>query len=231
MTTTFRLLRRLQVSRGRLTLVGALVAAVAAVGAALGVTGAGERAAAELVQEAAFLAAVPIVSLIFGAACLGDLREDGTLVYVWLRPTAFRSLAVAATAATAAVTAPTSLAVAVAATAVAGQPGLAVPAALAAGAASVAYSAAFVALGLRTSRALLWGLAYVLLLEGFFGRLSPTLGALSIRRHATSLFAELADVGHAFEPESAWTAIWWLVGVTAAGVAATTWWLARRDVP
>lgn len=231
MTTAWRLLTRLQITRGRLVLIAALVGAVGAVGLAAAVGGAGRGAASDLVQEAAFFVAIPLVALVFGAACLGDLYEDGTLVYLWLRPLPFAGLAAAATGATVAVAGPTAVAVVLAATVVPGQLDLALPATIAAVAATVAYSAVFVALGLRTVRSLLWGLGYVLLLEGFFGRLSPTLGALSVRRHATSLFAELADVPHAFEPESGWVATTWLAGVAVTGVGAATWWLARRDVP
>ena len=33
-----------------------------------------------------FTLLVPIVALVFAAAAFGDAREDGTLVYLWLRP-------------------------------------------------------------------------------------------------------------------------------------------------
>ncbi len=29
---------------------------------------------------------LPVVALVFGGAALGELREDKTLVYLWLRP-------------------------------------------------------------------------------------------------------------------------------------------------
>ena len=29
---------------------------------------------------------MPIVALVFGSSVLGETREDGTLVYLWLRP-------------------------------------------------------------------------------------------------------------------------------------------------
>ena len=29
---------------------------------------------------------MPVTTLVFAAASLGDFREDGTLVYLWLRP-------------------------------------------------------------------------------------------------------------------------------------------------
>ena len=42
---------------------------------------------------------VPIVALIFASASLGDTREDGTLVYLWLRPISRLSVSTGAWAA------------------------------------------------------------------------------------------------------------------------------------
>src|SRR3954451_21153873 len=43
---------------------------------------------------------VPVTALVFAAAALGDLAEDGTLVYLWLKPVARWQLVLAAYAAT-----------------------------------------------------------------------------------------------------------------------------------
>ena len=42
---------------------------------------------------------IPIVALIFASASLGDTREDGTLVYLWLRPISRLSVSTGAWAA------------------------------------------------------------------------------------------------------------------------------------
>ncbi len=86
---TFGLLARQLITRGRvlaLLAVGVLVVVVAAaVGASDSISDHLE-AAVGVVAGLGFTAVVPIVSLVFAAATLGDAREDGTLVYLWLRP-------------------------------------------------------------------------------------------------------------------------------------------------
>ena len=66
----------------------AVGAAVAGISAAVGASDTQEpqRAAVEVIADLGFTAVVPIVALVFAAASLGDAREDGTLVYLWLRP-------------------------------------------------------------------------------------------------------------------------------------------------
>ena len=39
-----------------------------------------------MISDLGFTTLVPIVALVFASAALGDMREDGTLVYLWLRP-------------------------------------------------------------------------------------------------------------------------------------------------
>ena len=52
-------------------------------------------AAWSLVDSYGLSLLVPVVSLVFATAALGDLAEDGTLVYLWLRPLPRWQLAVA----------------------------------------------------------------------------------------------------------------------------------------
>ena len=40
----------------------------------------------KLMSNLGFTIVVPIVALVFASAAFGDLKEDGTLVYLWLRP-------------------------------------------------------------------------------------------------------------------------------------------------
>ena len=49
---------------------------------------------------------IPVVALIFASASLGDTREDGTLVYLWLRPISRLSVTGGAWAASAVITLP-----------------------------------------------------------------------------------------------------------------------------
>ncbi|HCI86109.1 MAG TPA: hypothetical protein DHV68_04615, partial [Dehalococcoidia bacterium] len=49
---------------------------------------------------------IPVVALIFASASLGDTREDGTLVYLWLRPISRWSVTAGAWAASSTITLP-----------------------------------------------------------------------------------------------------------------------------
>jgi len=86
---SYQLLVRQLITRGRviaLLAVGLGVVAVAwAVGAADDIEDPKE-AAVGVIAGLGFSTVVPIVSLVFASASLGDAREDGTLVYLWLRP-------------------------------------------------------------------------------------------------------------------------------------------------
>ena len=85
----YRLVLRQLVTRGRLVallLVGAVVAAVAAAVGASDEIDDPLEAAVRVIADLGFTTLVPIVALVFATAALGDPRDDGTLVYLWLRP-------------------------------------------------------------------------------------------------------------------------------------------------
>ncbi len=57
----------------------------------------------------------------------------------------------------------------------------------------LAYGALFLCLGLRVQRALVWGLAYILLWEGFVAEFGVTPARVAIRTYAGSLLAAVSD--------------------------------------
>lgn len=223
-------LRRVQSTRGRLGLGAAVGSALALAALAINVGGAGRTAVAALLTEGAFLIAVPVVSLVYAGASLGDLREDGTLVYVWMRPVRRLDLAGAATVASAQLAVPVNVAVVGLITLVGGEPSLLAAALAAAVLGTIAYVAVFVALGLRTTRSLLWGLGYILLLEGFLARFSDQLAAVSIRRFTTSVFTQIAGVRNDLREVSLPVAVAALVAAAVLGVAVCVRWLHTLDV-
>lgn len=227
--TAMRLLTRLQVTTGRIALtllVGGAVA-LAALAADLG-GNAGETPT--ILVEVVLLIIVPVVSLVFAAASLGDPNDDGSLVYLWLRPVPRWRLAAAALVASLAVTLPLNVGLAALVAALGGRPELVGPAAAAASAATISYVALFVALGLRTTRSLLWGLGYVLLIEGFLMRFSEQIAAISVRRYAVSILTRLGDAGEPIHEVSVGVALLVLTALTAAAFAACVRWLHTRDV-
>lgn len=228
--TAYRLLRRAQTSRSRLVFALGIGAVVMLAAVALRAGDAPRGALTGFVQGAGLAFVVPVVTLIFAVAALGDLAEDGTLVYLWLRPVPRLHLATAALAATLTVVVPLTVVPVAVAALLGGRPELGPPAAVAAAAGAAAYAALFLGLGLRTSRSLVWGLLYVLLWEGTISNLTATLAAVSVRRYVASLYTALADVGPArFAVDGAAAAVV-LAAVIAAGVGLCTWLLRRQAV-
>ncbi len=137
---------------------------------------------------------VPVVALVFASAALGDPAEDGTLVYLWLRPVPRWQLAVAAAAAAFTITVPVAVAPVIVAAAVTGIGGrFVVGAACGSLLAAAAYTAVFCGLGLRVRRALAWGLAYLLIWEQAVARIAKGAARLSISVTTRTLTARLAD--------------------------------------
>lgn len=220
-------------TKGRLALLGALGGIAILIGFA---TSAGESTAtpqdaADLVNGYGLSVLVPVVALVFAAAALGDMVEDSTLVYLWLRPVPREVLALAATAAAATISIPLVVVPLALAGALAGGNGDVIIGAVAAVVVcALAYCGLFVALGLRIKRALSWGIAYVLIWEGFVARAGSGAARLSIQTYGRSILADAADVQLDLADVSAVAAVVIPVLVAMIGIALTTRFLHSRDV-
>ncbi|MEP7039969.1 MAG: ABC transporter permease subunit [Chloroflexota bacterium] len=135
---------------------------------------------------------MPLVALIFGTGAIGAEIEDGTAIFLLAKPISrttvvFTKLAVAALCAAALTCGPMLLAGLIAA----GGLGDGLVIGMVAGAAigSLLYSAVFVAVSLTTGRALVFGLAYVLIWEGLLAGLFAGTRTFSIRQ-LTLAFAD-----------------------------------------
>lgn len=136
----------------------------------------------------------PLLCLVQAAAVVGDLRDDGTLVYLWLRPVSRWRLAVAATLAVFVRSAPLAvLAAVVLAVSAGGATQVVVAAAYAATLACLGYAGLFAFLGLAVRRALVWGLVYVLVWEGLVGTFGALPARLAVNTYSTSLLSGLTD--------------------------------------
>jgi ABC-2 type transport system permease protein len=230
----YRLLFHTVVTRGRLLGLGALAAVPVLLGAALH-NGRGPDASTSVYRDLIGLACVgllaPVVSLVLASAAFGDPVDDRTLVYLWLKPVArFRlalaGLGAALTVALPLVVVPTALGAALAGADLRLVAGAAAAAALAV----VAYSAVFLGLGFKVRRALIWGLAYVLIWEGAVAHNARGAARLSIQVQARSLLASIARHDAPRNGVAATTAIAVPLLVTLAAVAITTRWLSKADV-
>ena len=233
MRALYRVFLRMQVRKGRV--IGLLL--LGAVGIVLGYV-IGSSATADPIDDGTILIAtyglalfVPVTTLVFASAVLGDPNEDGTLVYLWLRPVARWRIVAAALAATLTATLPVVVVPMVLAAVGTGAGAGLVRGTLAATVlATVAYAGVFTWLGLRVRRALVWGLAYILVWEGFVARAGANPSRFAIRAHARSLLTHLSHGPERLIDVSTPTSI--AVPLLAAAVAAwlTVRRLQRQDV-
>lgn len=135
---------------------------------------------------------MPLVALLFGTGAIGSEIDDGTAVFLLAKPISRRIVVISKLV----VAAACSVALTCAPMLVAGMIGVGglgdglVPGMVAAAAiGSVLYVAVFVALSLVTSRALVFGLAYVLIWEGLLAGLFAGTRTFSIRQ-ITLAFAD-----------------------------------------
>ena len=142
----------------------------------------------QLLSDLAIGVLLPIVAVIVGTAAIGSELDDGTIVYLLARPVPrWRIVLVKLFVAWAVVTL-----LVVPATLIAGligqdDPALAIGFAAAAVVGAVEYTAIFVALSLVTSRALIVGLAYVVVWEGVVAGLFAGTRPLSVRQHVLAV--------------------------------------------
>jgi ABC-2 type transport system permease protein len=194
--TLWWVLVRSIVTRVRVVGLGLLGVGAIALGLLVLVSNPANRANAawSLVDSYGLSLVVPVVALMFASAAFGDLAEDGTLVYLWLRPVPRWQLALAAIAASVTVVVPVAVVPLVIGAAISGG-GIRLIGAAAAGGmlATVAYSAVFCGLGLRVRRALAWGLAYLLIWEQAVARVSKGAARASLFISTRSLAAHLAQ--------------------------------------
>jgi ABC-2 type transport system permease protein len=219
-------------STGRLVALGLLALTAVVAGSALG---AAESAtlddAVQLIAGLGFGVVIPVVALVFGGAALGDLREDKTLVYLWLRPVdrwpvvlgaALAALTLAAPITVVPVTAAAALTTAgaelVVATVIAGVVGL------------IAYTAVFTLFGVVFRRFIVWGLAYILIWEGFIASAGAGVARFALRKYTRSILVdrtgaelELADFGQV-------TGIVVPLLAAVAAVVVASWRLGHQDI-
>jgi ABC-2 type transport system permease protein len=142
---------------------------------------------------------LPLLSLVFGTAALGAELEDGSAIHLLTKPVArWRIVAAKILAA-----APVAAGLAGAATLLTGLlisggqggAGLTVAFTLAVVAGAVVYVVVFVALSVLTTRALIVGLAYVVVWEGMLAGLFEGTQILSVRQYVLSFATALDPSG------------------------------------
>ncbi|MGH2418756.1 MAG: ABC transporter permease [Candidatus Limnocylindria bacterium] len=131
---------------------------------------------------------LPLVAVIVGTAAVGSELDDGTIVYLLAKPIERRwIILVKLVVAWLVVVILVAPAIAVSALIGQGDTTMAVGYAAAATFGALEYTAVFLALSLVTSRALVIGLAYVVVWEGVVAGLFAGTRVLSVRQHAMAV--------------------------------------------
>ena len=153
---------------------------------------------ANFLADVVVTAILPLACLILGTSALGSEIEDGTAVYILAKPVPRRDIIAAKFAASVLIAA----AFVVPATAASGliglqgvsEEGIVTGFAIATLVGVFAYTAVFILLSVATSRALLFGLAYVFIWEGLITELFSGTRYLSIRQYTLGIADFFATV-------------------------------------
>jgi len=140
---------------------------------------------------------LPLVAVIIGTATIGSELEDGTIVYLLAKPIPRLLIVVVklivAWLVVVALVGPAVVLAGLVATG--GDAGLAVAYGAASVLGALEYTAIFLALSLVTSRALVIGLAYVVIWEGVVAGLFAGTRIVSVRQHAVAVADALGGEG------------------------------------
>jgi ABC-2 type transport system permease protein len=195
---TYGLVLRQLVSVGRLVGLFAVGAAVALVAMAVGLSDEIDEpleAAVGVIAGLGFVVVVPVVSLVFASAALGDAREDGTLVYLWLRPIDRWPVVVGAWLAAVTVSLPVTIAPLAAGAALTdGGSDLVTATVIASAVGVVAYSALFLWFGLLVKNSIVWGLGFVFIWEGLIATFARAANNLTIARYTRTVITAITEV-------------------------------------
>ncbi|MAT02981.1 MAG: hypothetical protein CL421_08110 [Acidimicrobiaceae bacterium] len=176
---------------------------------------------------------IPIVALIFASASLGDTREDGTLVYLWLRPISRLSVSTGAWAASITIALPLTV-IPITISAILLDTGNSVVTAtiITSILAVLAYSGLFVTLGLIVKNPVLWGLAYIFIWEAIVASFAKPAAALAVSGYSRAIITGRTNVefDYLFDPSQN-VSILMLIIISIAGIALSSARLNRLEVP
>ena len=181
-----------------LGLIGALILLVAVIYRLSGPTDADAAAfTGRLLADFGLGVLLPLVAVIVGTAAIGSELDDGTILYLLAKPIprlliVAVKLLVAAGVVIALVSVPIGVAGVIG---TGGDMSLGLSYALASAVGALEYAAVFLALSLVTSRALVIGLAYVVVWEGVVSGLFAGTRIMSVRQHALSVADALGGEG------------------------------------
>ena len=184
----------------------------------------------QFVASFGFTIFVPLVALVISTSTLGTLREEKTLIYLWLRPIGRWKITASAIAAGLLLLVPLILIPMGIIGAIPGETDSIFGALAGATVGLVGYLFVFTMLGLFTNRALAWGLLYVLVWEGLIAGFSDGARQLAIRTYARGAMSRIADTPVIENPPAGATIIIVTVAIALVSFAITTWRLNNMTV-
>jgi ABC-2 type transport system permease protein len=219
-------------TRGRIIALSALSLVAPIAGLLLGSSGdATVDDGVQLIASIGFAVVVPVVALVFAGASLGDLRDDKTLVYLWLRPLDRWPVVVGAALAAATLAAPITLIPVVLAAAATGVGhGIVWSTALAGVVAVVSYVSIFTLFGVWLRRFIVWGLAYILIWEGFIALAGAGVARFAIRKYTRSILVDVTGADLRVADFSLAVGVIVPLLAAVAAIALASWRLARQDI-
>jgi len=228
---SYQVVLRQLTSRSRiigLTLL-ALVAPIS--GFALGSSDASLDDSVRLIASVGLGLVLPVVSLVFAGAAIGDLREDKTLVYLWLRPMDRWPIVVGAALAAGTLAAPITIIPITAAAILTGAGnGIVAGTLLATVVGLIAYVAVFTLFGVWLKRFIVWGLAYILIWEGFIAQAGAGVARVALRKYTRSILVDRTGADLDLADFSLAMAIIVPIVVAVAALAVASWRLGSQDI-
>ncbi len=207
----------------------ALVAPIS--GFALGSADASLDDSVRLIASVGLGLVLPVVALVFAGAAIGDLRDDKTLVYLWLRPMDRWPIVVGAALAAGTLAAPITIVPIVAAAVLTGAGnGIVMGSLLATIVGLIAYVAVFTLFGVWLKRFIVWGLAYILIWEGFIAQAGPGVAQLALRKYTRSILVDRTGADLDLADFSFAVALIVPLVVAAAALAIASWRLSTQDI-
>jgi ABC-2 type transport system permease protein len=184
-----------------------------------------------LIREIVVGTLVPLAALVFGTTAFGGEVDDGTLIYLLVKPIQrWQVLA-------------SKFVVSVLSTLAVGLPAIVLPwlmlsgpeitlrvaESYVAGAAvgAVLYSAGFLALGLANKRSLVIGLLYVVSFEGILSRSLPGFKSLSVREFSLAVSQAVSGGAVVIQNAVSTSTVWWMGSIILVGAL---YWTAMRLV-
>jgi len=173
----------------------------------------------------------PVVGLVLASAALGDFVDDRTLVYLWLRPVPRWQISFGAALASVGTALPiVVIPMALAAALGSSDAKVILGAAAASAVATIGYAGVFLALGFKVRRALVWGIAYILIWEGFLARSVGFAAKMSVGVYASSLLRHITDTKLPRNPSGSTASFVMPVIFAAIAIAITARWLRTTEV-